>query len=103
VNISIQNVVDAAMKKQMCIFYLNFFSRKVWFYSSLKADMLNHNLHPTDIIQQILSMKHPELNLSTTFTILWNIWKSSNDLLFEKKTQSPLQVIHASKEMLSAG
>ena len=46
---------------------------------------------------------HSEINLITTFTLLWNIWKASNDLLFKKKTWSRMQVIHATKAMLNAG
>ena len=51
----------------------------------------------------ILSSHHAELNLDIIFTLLWNIWKSRNDILFIKKIWSLMQVICATKAMLNGG
>lgn len=91
------------VESDMHFFFLCSFSRSVWFKLGFKSDTLDHNLYPSDVINLILSSNHPVLNLEFVFTTLWNIWKARSDLLFKKKTWSPMQVIYATKAMLNAG
>lgn len=85
------------------LFFSCNFTRVIWFLFGLKSDALNPNFYPSDVIQMILSSHHAQLNLDTIFTLLWNIWKARNDLLFNKKKWSLMQVIYATKAMLNAG
>lgn len=57
------------------LFFLCTFSRSVWFKLGFKSDILDHNLYPPDVINLILSINHPDLNLEFIFTTLWNIWR----------------------------
>lgn len=82
-------------------FHCNF-ARSVWFNYGLKTEALNPTLYPSSFIQLILSSQHADLNIATVFSLLWNIWKARNDVLFKKKIWSPLQVIYATKAMLNA-
>lgn len=50
----------------------------------------------------IMSSQQSELKLDKDFTILWNIWKVRNDLLFNRRKWSAMQVLHANKAMLNA-
>lgn len=79
------------------------FARAVWFSFGFKTEALDQNLYPAAIIHLILAAHHSELNLTTIFTLLWNIWKARNDILFKKKVWKPLQVLFATKAMLNAG
>ena len=84
------------------LFFTCNFTRAIWFLFGLKSDEFNHNLYPSDVIQRILSSHHADLDLDTSFTLLWNIWKARNDLLFNKKKWSIMQVIYATNAMLNA-
>ena len=86
----------------MHLFFTCNFTRAIWFLFGLKSDEFNHNLYPSDVIQRILSSHHADLDLDTSFTLLWNIWKARNDLLFNKKKWSIMQVIYATNAMLNA-
>lgn len=77
------------------LFFQCSFSRSIWFSFGLKTDMLNSSLYPADIIHMICSGQQSELKLDTIFTTLWNIWKARNDLLFNKRKWSPMQVLPA--------
>lgn len=86
----------------MHLFFTCNFTRAIWFLFGLKSDEFNHNLYPSDVIQRILSSHHADLDLDTSFMLLWNIWKARNNLLFNKKKWSIMQVIYATNAMLNA-
>lgn len=69
----------------------------------LRTGAFDPNLYPSSIIQSILDSAHSDLNLARLFTLLWNMWKARNDLLFNKKHWTPLQVHFATTSLLSAG
>lgn len=62
--------------------------------------MLEQNiLTVPEIIQAILQASTHDNMLEFIFAVLWMLWKSRNDLLFNSINQSPLQVIHGAKAL----
>ena len=79
------------------------FAQTVWFASpiGLKVESL-HNLGKTqlqDVIHYILSSCKNKDTLQFILCILWCIWKARNDLIFNKISTSPLQVLHKAKAL----
>jgi ribonuclease HI len=85
------------------LFFHCSFARAVWFGSlGFKADSFAESCYPSDIIQQMISASHPEASVHQIMSILWNIWKAQNDLLFNKKSWSVNKVLFAASSLLSA-
>ncbi|KAM0895415.1 hypothetical protein ACQ4PT_023829 [Festuca glaucescens] len=86
------------------LFFHCSFARTVWFASlGFRADSFAQTCYPSDIIRQMISAYHPEASVHQIMSILWNIWKARNDLLFNKKSWSVNKVIFAASTLLSAG
>jgi hypothetical protein len=71
------------------------FSKDDWFYSLwyLRSEFFATNNHSTHaIMQAILSYGHPNAFTSNLYTFLWCLWKFSNDSVFGRIANEPLQV-----------
>jgi hypothetical protein len=44
------------------------------------------------MIQPLLLISHPNINISTLYTFLWCLWKTRNDALFNRKYINPIQI-----------
>ena len=81
------------------------FARAVWFAAPLgfRTDNFDHAVYPSNIIQSLLASAHSEVSVHSVFAILCMLWKARNDLLFNRKSWSVLQVHCAARTLLSAG
>jgi hypothetical protein len=77
------------------LFFSCNFARAAWFsspwYIRTDALMLNTN-SLTDIITQLINMKHPNGSLQNILNFLWCLWKSRNDSLFNRKQGQPTKI-----------
>jgi hypothetical protein len=79
------------------------FAQAVWFASSLglRVEGLHYRedaqIH--DILHYIITSYKEKDAIQTVFSILWSIWKARNNLLFNKKRCTPLQVLFQAKAL----
>jgi ribonuclease HI len=79
------------------------FAQAVWFASSLglRVEGLHYRedaqIH--DILHYIITSYKKKDAIQTVFSILWSIWKARNNLLFNKKRCTPLQVLFQAKAL----
>jgi hypothetical protein len=79
------------------LFFLCGFARAAWFMTPwcIKIDQIaSPSYSISQILLNILNMKHPHGSIENILTFMWCIWKSRNDRLFNKKENSPLQIHH---------
>lgn len=83
------------------LFFMCDYTRIVWFVSPLafRTEAVRQE-HVEDIIRTMLSNYTSQDSLQMIFTMLWNIWKARNDLIFNSKEWKPFQVIFATNSML---
>lgn len=94
-NNHIQNTCPLCNAEEQTIFHLFFkcqFSLTVFQQSPIVIDISNR-MHPTHIIQNWLL--HPDQGIIMNFAacIMWNIWKTRNDLIFNYIHASTYQCI----------
>ena len=91
------------MEDDFHLFFDCKFSQAVWFASplGLKVEGLYNmvNTQFQDIIYYVLASYKNEDAFQIVFSILWSIWRARNDLLFNKKKCSPLQVLFQAKAL----
>jgi hypothetical protein len=79
------------------------FTQAVWFASpiGLRVESLHHlgKTQLQDVIYYILCSCKNNNTLQIMLCILWCIWKARNDLLFNRSSTSPLQVLHKAKAL----
>jgi ribonuclease HI len=79
------------------------FSHAVWFASTLGLrvqGLVQLGINQVqDTMHYILSNYNSDDALPKTLTILWSIWKARNDLLFNRKNLSPMQVLYMAKAL----
>ena len=71
------------------------FVKAAWFIAPwyIKTDLIAYNCtNLTDIILALLSMNHPHATIANIFTFMWCIWKSRNNMLFQRKRGQPYQI-----------
>lgn len=87
----------------MHLFFTCPFAKAAWFsepwYIRTEQLALNHTTIPAIIIS-LLNSNHPQASLINVMTYLWCIWKARNDVLFSRKTNTPLQVYQVMQAIL---
>ena len=77
------------------LFFTCPFVKAAWFIAPwyIKTDLIVYNCtNLTDIVLALLSMNHPHATIANIFTFMWCIWKSRNDILFQRKKGQPYQI-----------
>jgi hypothetical protein len=80
------------------LFFTCCFSKAAWFSEPwfIRTEILvNNTSNLTQILQKMLDMNHPHVNLNNVLTFMWCIWKARNDKLFNRKDCHPRQIQHA--------
>jgi hypothetical protein len=79
------------------LFFTCCFSKAAWFSDPwyIRTEVLISNAKTlTQILQSILNLNHPHVNLKNVLNFMRCIWKARNDLLFNKKDCHPTHIKH---------
>jgi hypothetical protein len=89
------------------LFFSCHYVHAVWFASPLGLrveGLLQQGIDQVeDALHHLMTSYKTDNSIAMIFNILWSIWKARNDLLFNNKQNSPLQVLYAAKALLNAG
>jgi hypothetical protein len=87
----------------MHLLFLCPFSKAAWFSHPwyIKTEPLAAACSSIpDMIQTLLSSRHPHINLPNLYTYLWCLWKARNNVRFGRKLCRPNQVHAAAKAII---
>ena len=81
---------------EMHMLFLCHFSKAAWFshpwYIRTELIVQEHRSIPA-VLQFLFSSNHPHITPVNLYTFLWCLWKARNDLLFNRKSLQPGQVL----------
>lgn len=87
----------------MHLLFLCPFSKAAWFchpwYVNVEHFAVSHQSVP-DMIQGMLSSRHPHASITNLYTFLWCLWKARNDTLFGRKQRKPSQIFASTNAVL---
>jgi ribonuclease HI len=91
------------VEDEMHLLFLCPFSKAAWFchpwYVNVEHFAVSHQSVP-DMIQGMLSSRHPHASITNLYTFLWCLWKARNDTLFGRKQRKPSQIFASTNAVL---
>jgi ribonuclease HI len=91
------------VEDEMHLLFLCPFSKAAWFchpwYVNVEHLAISLQSVP-DMIEGMLSSRHPHASITNLYTFLWCLWKARNDTLFGRKQRRPSQIFAATNAIL---
>jgi hypothetical protein len=86
------------------LFFTCSFARAAWFHRPwfIRSDIFVQNVNSmAQIVQNLMTLNHPCMDLKNIFTFLWCLWKARNEELFCRKKSWPQHIAGRAQALMN--